>query len=512
MIQKKDINWYLEDPSRLLLKKPFTRGGTLKTRNPIKGKVGIGDKTTAELSNLDLDEVSQDIYLQEYNPYLHKILYNKSIPQIAVRVGNEDIVIDKISLTAAFQKNIHAAHVLHLTANQTKFNLCNLGNSEEDIKKFQEYKQQWVLRHMENVKYDAISKEKKCGDVGVLFVFDPKKKRGAVKVYSYDDGYCVIPNYDEFGEEISRSLYYKVDNQTTVIDTYDDTYHYRSIYKQNIEDSEEGNESGWLISKKTHGFSRNPLLYHRGMVAWEYAENIIEMWELLANINAVVLKRFGTWGLVLKGEMDESSFQRDNNTLIINLPADESSSKTDAKTLEFPEPQKMVDYLEFLIEQISIASSVSFITPKDITSTGSGGNGIALAMRNDIALATQSVAGWSEFMNDMVYLFQELLGLEEGSINKYVGLKINAKLTPWSMETNNTKVTNLAVQTWLSDQTKTEESPDAAPDEMERKAREQKELEAKEQRAAERAERISRNNNTEIIDDVNKTIDSGDVK
>lgn len=506
MIKEKNIGWYLEDPSRLLAKKPFTRGGTLRTRREVLAKVALGDKSAAQLSDLQLDEVSQDVFLQEYDPYLHKILYNRSIPQIAVRVGSEDIVIDKVSLTAAFQKNIHAAHVLHLTANQTEFTLCNIDSSEEDINKFQEYKQQWEMHNMEHVKYNAISKQKKCADVGALFTYDPKSKKGKIKVYSYDDGYCVIPNYNEFGDEISRSLYYKTDGNTMVIDTYNDTYHYRSIYQQN---PEEGGEPRWEITERRHGFSRNPLLYHRGKVAWEYSENIIEMWELLANINAVVLKRFGTWGLVLKGDMDESSFVRDSSTLIINLPSDESSAKSDAKTLEFPEPQKMIDYLEFLVEQISIASSVSFITPKDITSTGSGGNGIALAMRNDIALATQSVSDWSEFMNDMAYLFQELLGLEEGDQRKYTNLKIRAKLAVWSMETNNTKVTNLAIQTWLSEQTRVEKSPDAAPDEMQRKAREQKELEAKEQREAERAERISRNNNTEIIGNENKTIDSG---
>ena len=30
MIESKDINYYIEEPSRLLLKKPFTRGGTYK--------------------------------------------------------------------------------------------------------------------------------------------------------------------------------------------------------------------------------------------------------------------------------------------------------------------------------------------------------------------------------------------------------------------------------------------------------------------------------------------------
>lgn len=51
--------------------------------------------------------------------------------------------------------------------------------------------------------------------------------------------------------------------------------------------------------------------YIRGFIAWEYGESIIEMIELMLNINAVALKRFGTFGLVLKGAMDKNSFVRE---------------------------------------------------------------------------------------------------------------------------------------------------------------------------------------------------------
>ena len=423
-----------------------------------------------------------------------------------MRIGDQAVTIDELILQLALQKNIHAAHVLHLTANPLSFTLCNVEKNETLSKTFMEYKQEWTMRNMEHIKYDCISKQKKVGDVGVLLQYNSAKKQGDVKVYSYDDGYSIIPNYNEFGEEIARSLYYKVD-KTEVIDTYDDKYFYRSIKSDN------GDGTGWETIKKVHGFSRCPLLYQRGKVAWEYAESIIEIMELLINIHAVTLKRFGTWGLVLKGEMDENSFQRDNGTLIINLPAEEGTSyKTDAKTLEFPEPESMISYLEFLLSQVSIAASVSFITPKDITSTGSGGNGIALSMRNDIALATQSVSDWSKFFNELAYLFQEMLGLEQGATNKYTDLKIKATLVPWSMETNATKITNLSMESkWLSEQTLVENSPSAAPDELDRKAREEEKKQQEMLAQAEKAERISKNNSTEIIDVNNKTTTSKDV-
>src|SRR5574344_420088 len=502
MIESKDINYYIEEPSRLLLKKPFTRGGTYKA--DIHRNVNIASKTPVDFDNLTMTEISQDMFLQEYDPSLHKIRYNMSIPKVAVRVGGNTINIDDMTVTAAYQKNIHAAHVLHLANKPMVFTLCNINKDKRYTELFQELKQEWEYRNMESVKYDVISKQKKVGDVGLLYRYDKKKKKLITKTYSYDEGYIVIPNYDEYGEQIACSLYYKADDNSKIIDTYDDTYHYRFI-----ESSEEGSLNGWEITSEIHGFSRCPLLYKRGKVAWEYAESSIEMWELMANINAVTLKRFGTFGMVITGEMDESSFKTDGSTLVINLQAD---TKQDAKVLEFPEPKKMIEYLDFLEKSISIFSSVSFITPKDITSTGSGGNGIFLAMKNDLALATQSVADWSDFTNDMIYLFQEGLSLESGQTNKYTGLKICARLKPWSLESETTKITNLAMESkWLSKQSIIEKSPDAAPDEMERIYNEAKMEQMQNNIDTTKAENISKNNNPAIQDPVNKQVNSNNI-
>ena len=69
----------------------------------------------------------------------------------------------------------------------------------------------------------------------------------------------------------------------------------------------------------------------------------------------------------------------------------------------------------------------------------------------------------------MVYLHQEGLDLENGGEAKYAKLKIGAKIIPWSLETNNTKVTNLAMEApYLSTQTVVERCPDSAPDEINR--------------------------------------------
>jgi hypothetical protein len=203
--------------------------------------------------------------------------------------------------------------------------------------------------------------------------------------------------------------------------------------------------------------------------------------------------------------MDEDSFKRDSNTLVINLSSDTTGGKQDAKVLEFPEPQTMDGYLKTLEEKISLFSSTSFITPKDITTSNSGGNGIALAMSNDYALATQSAMDWQRFVHEMVFLHQCGLELETGI--KYSDLKIGVKIVPWSLETNTTKITNLAMEAkWLSTQTLIEKSPDAAPDETERVINERGALVGVDSDAlevnAQKGENIARNSSSEIVDNI----------
>ena len=305
---------------------------------------------------------------------------------------------------------------------------------------------------------------------------------------------------DEYGIEIARSLVYQIEGNV-IIETYDAKNHYHIVQVDK--------ENGWEITVEKHGFSRCPLLHQRGKVAWEYAESTIEIWELMTNIQNIALKRFGTFALVFTGEMDKDSFKRDSSTLIINLSSDTTNGKQSADVLKFPEPQTMDAYLKTLEEKISLFSSTSFITPKDITATNSGGNGIALAMSNDYALATQSALSWRKFVNDMFYLHQEGLDIESNGTEKYGKLKVGAKIVPWSLETNNTKITNLQMEAkWLSMKTIIEKSPDAAPDEAERIISERGALvpqDAVTDAETEKAARISKNNSNEIVDNKAQT-------
>lgn len=500
MIREHDIIWFLEDPKRLILMKPFTRGGEMNGHGYEGGDLLNNSTIETGFANLTLHPISQDTYITEYRPDLHHIILNKSIPKIKVFFDGMPMPFTEITQTASFQKLIHSAHVRNLTANPLEFTLCADKTDESIQKAFQDIKQEWMWRGLEWNKYMAINTCKQVGNCGVLFSYDKDTGKYSVTNYSYEDGYQIVPNYDEYGIEIARSLVYQVENDI-VIDTWDTRKHYHCTQGKN----------GWNIQEELHGFSRCPLLHKRGKVAWEYAESSIEMWELMANINAIALKRFGTFALAFWGDMDSDSFQKDSSTMIVNLSSDTTNGRQDVKVLEFPEPQTMDKYLKTLEEKISLFSSTSFITPKDITTSNSGGNGIALAMSNDYSLAVQSSMDWRQFVNDMVYLHQEGLDLENDGTTNYSKIRIGAKIIPWSLETTNTKLINLGMEApYLSTQTIVEKCPDADPNEVERIIAERGSLISRNDQTvennADKAASMAKNRNDIIRDNEDKIV------
>lgn len=480
--------------------KPFTRGGEMNGHGYEGGDLLNNSTIETGFANLTLHPISQDTYITEYRPDLHHIILNKSIPKIKVFFDGMPMPFTEITQTASFQKLIHSAHVRNLTANPLEFTLCADKTDESIQKAFQDIKQEWMWRGLEWNKYMAINTCKQVGNCGVLFSYDKDTGKYSVTNYSYEDGYQIVPNYDEYGIEIARSLVYQVENNI-VIDTWDTRKHYHCTQGKN----------GWNIQEELHGFSRCPLLHKRGKVAWEYAESSIEMWELMANINAIALKRFGTFALAFWGDMDSDSFQKDSSTMIVNLSSDTTNGRQDVKVLEFPEPQTMDKYLKTLEEKISLFSSTSFITPKDITTSNSGGNGIALAMSNDYSLAVQSSMDWRQFVNDMVYLHQEGLDLENDGTTNYSKIRIGAKIIPWSLETTNTKLINLGMEApYLSTQTIVEKCPDADPNEVERIIAERGSLISRNDQTvennADKAASMAKNRNDIIRDNEDKIV------
>ena len=148
------------------------------------------------------------------------------------------------------------------------------------------------------------------------------------------------------------------------------------------------------------------------------------------------------------------------------------------------------------------------ITIKNITVVGSRSRGEAHE-GSDLDILVEYEGNFRE---DALFdiLHEEGLDLElNNGTAKYAKLKIGAKIIPWSLETNNTKILNLQMESkWLSTRTIVERSPDRAPDEEQRIIAERGALvpaNEKETLDQEKAANETRNNSNEIVDNYAQT-------
>lgn len=463
---KKDISYYLENPTDLLQKKPFTRGGAFVDYRAYEADIDLGSKVKAELPNSRAHTVSQEVYMQEYDPSRHDVHKMMNLPVITATDGSQET--KRIVVASSLQKIIHNSQVLHLTANKMDFVLCEPEISETTSALFSKMKQEWFLRNMEMYKTEAVSRQKSTGDVCLLFYMSEGKLK--LRVYSYRDGYTIIPNYNEFGEQIATSIYYDVDG-IQIIDTYDNKSFYR-----HVNEADANGEKQWkLLETKTHGFPINPAIYHRGYVAWEFSQALIELREVLMNVLATNQSRYALFALYIKGAIDEEMLKSRGNTMILNDADPET--KGDAKVLEFPTAQGMIEYIDSILNEISLSSSVSFLSPNNIKmGSDSKGGAMTILLKNDIALAKQSVTDWSLFADDMCTLFKAGLDMEmNNGAAIFMKLRVKASFTVWTPESMDTIITNEVNkyrEGLQSLETTVGNLPNVAPDEMERLASE----------------------------------------
>ena len=218
MIREHNITWFLSQPERLMKMKPFTRGGKMESHGYESSEIQNNTMIDTGFANLTLKPISQDTFITEYRPDLHHIIMNRSIPHIKVALDGCELPLGMYDMTqtASFQKLIHSAHVRSLTANNLEFNLGKHDADEGGIDLFENVKDEWTNRQMDWWLAQAINTCKQLGNCGILFSYDKEMGQTIVTSYSYEDGYQIIPNYDEYGYEIARSLVYHVDNKIII--------------------------------------------------------------------------------------------------------------------------------------------------------------------------------------------------------------------------------------------------------------------------------------------------------
>ena len=493
MAKKRDlIEALLADPTKLKMKKPFTRGADRGHMPAVKTYAELTEMVEAHLPRYREFPIPQELYLRELDVRCHDVLFDDNIPAFCVKLddGNfYDVVYKKVALP--IQAIIKDKQVLHLTGNPMQFTMMDTNPTQRQLNDFVTFKQYWDLRNQDGMKRLFVDAQKSYGDAGLLYYFDYD---GCVKsrLISIKQGYVLCPHNDQNGDRILESIYYIKDN-VEYIDSYDDTYMTR--WTNNEETDEDGNLTGWVRHAPVkHGFNEIPLITKRGKVAWEEVQTAIEGYETLYNIFLVVQKRFGNGILYVRGKFKDQA-QKIAGSIVLNDTSMDGNG--DAKFLTPPTPQNMIDTMKSQLDAIMLGSKTTFVLPQDIKTGGDiSGLAVQLTRELDILNATQAVIEWQNVADKMTRLFKfglafELVnnGSNSTAITDFENLDINAKFQVWRPFNEyeyNQMITILTGAGVLSKESGIELNTLSKPDEKMRIA---KEVEEAEQKALENQER-----------------------
>ena len=484
---KKQVEALISKPEQLLRKKPFFRGsGTYAVNEPIVGDRDVNELMDARLPKTKMTPISQEQFLKELDPDCHKVLFDQNVPSICTKLEDGSYVeVEFNKMALPYQKNIKDKQVLHLCGNPMQFTLLNQTPTKKDLSNFSTIKQYWIERNQDGMRTKMVDAQKSMGDAGLLYYFDNK---GQIKsrLLCYRDGYVILPVNDQNGDRILECVYYADENGEEHLDCYDDTYFYQFVLGEVVVD---GNTTyGWTMpnGKKAHGFEEIPLITHRGAVAWNDVQTVIEIYEIIYNIFMVIQKRHG-WGILyISGKFKETAKKIAGSVILQDTSLD-GKGKAEFKTA--PSPQGMIETMELLEQSIMKGSGTTFILPKDIKTGGDiSGVTVQLVQASDIETALAGCIEWKNVASKMCRLFKyglakELVsnGQNKTAITDFQKLSISADFKVWKprsdIEYNNMLIA-LKNGGILSAKTGIEKNTESTPDEEMRVAEDEAKAQA----------------------------------
>lgn len=440
---------------------------------------------------------TQADFLREYYPSGHRIMDPAEYPDI----WKKDPVSGKlyrqpIQRTAfAFQQLIATKHILHLTGNDTQFEIAQGGNDEGKEEEYQEqliaFKKTWLTADMEVHIFEAARSYYVTGDMAIVGYLSKNGKSGA-KVLSYLNGDTLYPQYDSVSGELTAfgRQYYDYDESGNVkvkwLEVWDDTNLYR--FSQGVKDGTEEEPyvindefvvNGYrLVSKKPHGFPFIPVSYARrdsGPV-WSPVQKNIEDYEEAFSYLCENNKAFAFPIFYYKGAGEDLQIQGNMNGAVKALAMDDTDSEagflngTDASNAFATQLDKAYN----LIYELSFT-----VKPPELKSGDLPGVALKLLYSPAIEAAMNDAQELQPFLTQTVEIVKFISGYEGNNVQTMLALPINAWLQPYVHQNSTEIITNLATAVqngFLSHQTASERCPDYPKnDEYSRIVKEQKE-------------------------------------
>lgn len=433
------INDYLANPQKLLLKKPFFRGtSSLAIKDSMDGNmVKTNAMREAVLPKVYKNVVSQERFARELDPNCHSVIFDENLPSICVKEKdtNNYLEIKFKKFGIAFQRRIMEKSTLCLCGNKRVHILHDPNPSEELKRNFADFKWHWEETNQDGIETHAVSIQQSYGDVGLL-VYMNEKNEVKTRLFSYADGYQVISHRDDNGEPLIDCVYYRTEDGVRHIDAYDDVNHYHFSDSVPADTPAESTSTWHLDFTEEHGFTESPLVTKRGDVPWNNVQDLIELFEIIFNLFAVIQKRHG-WGILyIKGKFNETA-KKIAGSIILNDTSIDGNGSAEFKTP--PTPQNMLDFLQAILDQIEIGCGCTFILPKDVKSSGDiSGLAIQMTRSLDIERAANSVIEWQNFVSKHSRLFKEGLakqlvasGENPKAITEFEKMRVSTSFKPW---------------------------------------------------------------------------------
>lgn len=433
------INDYLANPQKLLLKKPFLRGtSSLAIKDSMDGNmVKTNAMREAVLPKVYKNVVSQERFARELDPNCHSVIFDENLPSICVKEKdtNNYLEIKFKKFGIAFQRRIMEKSTLCLCGNKRVHILHDPNPSEELKRNFADFKWHWEETNQDGIETRAVSIQQSYGDVGLL-VYMNEKNEVKTRLFSYADGYQVISHRDDNGEPLIDCVYYRTEDGVRHIDAYDDVNLYHFSDSVPADTAAESMSQWHLDFTEEHGFTESPLVTKRGDVPWNNVQDLIELFEIIFNLFAVIQKRHG-WGILyIKGKFNETA-KKIAGSIILNDTSIDGNGSAEFKTP--PTPQNMLDFLQAILDQIEIGCGCTFILPKDVKSSGDiSGLAIQMTRSLDIERAANSVIEWQNFVSKHSRLFKEGLakqlvasGENPKAITEFEKMRVSTSFKPW---------------------------------------------------------------------------------
>lgn len=442
--------------------------------------IGTSGNVSAMLPKQYGERVTQNDFLLELEPSGHAIFDERRYPnKLTVTKFDDngeplDFSIENIArISIAFQQIIKTKQKNHITGKPLKFVLTSQKPSKELKERFVHMKQKFVSKNMDIAFAECVDTQLSTGDVALYFFRD--KGRFDWEVFGFNKGDFLIPVYDNFRRLQKLYRFYSIKTETG-----DDEERFMEINSSEVLIyRNEGNKRSrdWKLDTRTnHGYSRIPVVYKRGDVAWDKVQYTIEETEWAFSQFCESNAYFAFPILFVAGEVNALP-KKGVQGKVLDTSDPAANANYISRTAGDMEPFKY--QLENMINFIFMGSFSVNITPDVIKSSGDmPGSAIRIIMHPEIDKAIELSKEWDDFVDQMKDLFIESIGIEDKKGTQYKEIDFRIEIEIYIPENTTELVNNLnqsVTMKSLSKETAREKNPLAAPDENERAEIEDKE-------------------------------------